>query len=76
LIILRFIIKNTRTYKIVLASTMMLLAIPIGIAAEISIHGCCGSRQTGPAGVGLAIGAALLAVGIIFLLVTLKTPKR
>jgi hypothetical protein len=76
LILLRFIIKNTKTYKIILAIILMLAAVPAGIFTEIGLNGCCGAPRTGFEGVGYALMAVLFITGLALLILTLKFSKK
>jgi hypothetical protein len=76
LILLRFIIKNTKTYKIILAIILMLAAVPACIFTEIGVNGCCGAPSTGFEGMGYALMAVLFITGLALLILTLKFSKK
>jgi hypothetical protein len=76
LVLLKFVIRNTRTYKIVLAIILMLAAVPAGIFLEIGANGCCGAPSTGHEGIGFVLMAALFVAGLALLSYTLMTSKK
>lgn len=76
LILLRFIIRSPRTYKIILATILILVAIPAGVFAEIGINGCCGAPSTGFEGIGYILMAILLIGGLVLLITTLKSKNN
>ncbi len=74
LIALKFIIKNTRTYKIIIGFVLMLVAIPTGIMIEIGVNGCCGAPSTGYEGIGFVLMAVLFFAGLV--LAVMSTHSR
>lgn len=76
LILLRLIIRNPRTYKILLGMLLILIAVPAGIFTEIGVNGCCGAPSTGYKGVGFALMAVLFVAGLTLLIVAFKSSKK
>lgn len=75
LILLRFIIRNTQTYKIILSIILLLAAVPTGIFLEVGVSGCCGAPGTGFEGIGYVLMAVLFIAGLTLLVITLKSKK-
>lgn len=76
LILLRFIIRNTRTYKIILGSILLLIAGPAGVFLELGVNGCCGAPSTGYKGIGYVLMAVLFVGGLTLLILTIKSDKK
>jgi hypothetical protein len=75
LVLLRFIIRNTKVYNTVLAVILMLIAIPVGVFVEIGLNGCCGAPSTGKEGIGYVAAAVLFISGLILLVVTVSKKR-
>ncbi len=76
LLLLRFIIRNTRTYKIILGFILLIASIPAGIALEVGANGCCGAPSTGFDGIGYVLMAVLFIAGLALLVLTLRSSKQ
>jgi predicted RND superfamily exporter protein len=76
LVLLRFIVRNSRTYKILLGIILILISVPAGIFVELGLNGCCGAPSTGHEGFGFALGVILLIAGIALLVLAWKSTKK
>lgn len=55
---------------------LVLSAVPISFASELSINGCCGAPHTGYEGIGYLIGGLTALVGILLIVFRMKLAKK
>ena len=76
LVFLRLIIRNIRTYRIIVACIFLVGALPLGILIEISVNSCCGAPTTGKEGVGFTLTGIMFVFGLILMINTLSKNKK
>lgn len=76
LIALRLVIRNTNTYKIILGFVLLIVAIPAGVFLEMGVGGCCGAPDAGFKGVGYVLMGGLIVLGLVLILLTLRSQRK
>jgi hypothetical protein len=76
LILLRFIIKNTKIYTMILGIILMLAAVPAGIFTELGLNGCCGAPDSNFKGIGYLLMVALFSFGLFLLVVAIRSLRK
>ncbi len=69
-------IKRTTLFVTIFGLLLLVSSLPIAVASELSISGCCGAPSTGREGLGFAIGSGVAILGIVTIILGKRLAKR